>query len=80
MENKFQKLMVRIKHTGIVVSNASPKSYYDPVDAKIYFVVPSIPIILRINESLQPIMPGVIILYWIITKLQMEATISNASF
>ena len=27
MEGKFQ-------HTGIVVSNASPQSYYDPVDEK----------------------------------------------
>ena len=40
MEGKLLRLMGRIKHTGIVVSNASPKSYYDPVDAKNNFVVP----------------------------------------
>ena len=50
MEGKFLRLMGRIKHTGIVVSNASPKSYSDPVDAKINFVVPSIVVILRSNE------------------------------
>ena len=60
IEGKFLRLMGRINHTGIVVSNASPKSYYDWVDAKINFVVPSIAVILRNNESLQPIMPGVI--------------------
>ena len=50
VEGKFLRLMGRIKHTGIVVSNASPKSYYDPGDATINFVVPSIAIILRSNE------------------------------
>ena len=61
MEGKFLRLIGRIKHNGIVVSNAIPKSDYDPVDAKINFVVPSIVVILRSNESLQQIMPGVII-------------------
>ena len=44
--------------TGIVVSNAS-QVYYDPVDAKINVVLPSIAVIIYIssNESLQPIMP-----------------------
>ena len=35
-------------------------AYYDPVYAKINFVVPSIAVILGSNESLQPIMPAVI--------------------
>ena len=61
MEGTFLRLIGRIKHTGIVVSNASPKSYYDPVDAKNNFIVPSIVVILRSNESLQPILPGLII-------------------
>ena len=52
--------MGRIKQIDIVVSNASPKSYYDPVNAKANFVVPSIAVILRSNKSLQPILPGVI--------------------
>ena len=60
IEGKFMRLMGRIKHTGIVVSNSSSKSCYDPVDAKINFVVPSIAIILKSNESLQPIMQCVI--------------------
>ena len=40
MEGRFMKLMGRIKHTGIVVSNDSPKSYYDQVNAKNNYVVP----------------------------------------
>ena len=60
MEGKFLRLMGRMMHIGIVVSKASTKSYYDPVDAKINLVVPSIAVILKTNESLQPIMPVVI--------------------